>query len=118
MAALRDLVFVGFVRYLGKKAIFLVFTLIFALYLTVVIANFGGYVDKLLRDQAHYDALRNCIQDQSCAKSPTRNATIENDYQSIVAARGLNESRTTACLADWRERGVAFSTVDAVLSLL
>jgi len=91
MAALRDLVFVGFVRYLGKKAIFLVFTLIFALYLTVVIANFGGYVDKLLRDQAHYDALRNCIQDQSCAKSPTRNATIENDYQSIVAARGLNE---------------------------
>ncbi len=34
------------------------------------------------------------------------------------AARGLDESRTTACLAAWRERGVAFSTVDGVLSLL
>jgi nicotinamidase/pyrazinamidase len=34
------------------------------------------------------------------------------------AARGLDEGRTTACLADWRERGVTFSTVDAALSLL
>jgi nicotinamidase/pyrazinamidase len=34
------------------------------------------------------------------------------------AARGLDESRTEACLADWQARGVAFSTVDAVLSLL
>jgi nicotinamidase/pyrazinamidase len=34
------------------------------------------------------------------------------------AARGLDESRTAACLADWRERGVTFSTVDGVLPLL
>jgi nicotinamidase/pyrazinamidase len=34
------------------------------------------------------------------------------------AARGLDEGRTAACLADWRDRGVAFSTVDEVLSLL
>jgi nicotinamidase/pyrazinamidase len=34
------------------------------------------------------------------------------------AARGLDADRTAACLADWRERGVAFSTVDEVLSLL
>jgi nicotinamidase/pyrazinamidase len=34
------------------------------------------------------------------------------------AARGLDEGRTAACLADWRERGVTFSTVDAVLALL
>src|SRR3990172_793739 len=40
---------VGFVRYLAKKAAFLVVTLLFALYLTVVIANFGGYVDDILR---------------------------------------------------------------------
>jgi peptide/nickel transport system permease protein len=98
MAALRDVLFVGFVRYLGKKAIFLVLTLVFALYLTVVIANFGGYVDNLLRDQARYDATRNCIQDPSCAKSPTRNATIEGDYQAIVAAKGLNEPFPTKSL--------------------
>jgi nicotinamidase/pyrazinamidase len=34
------------------------------------------------------------------------------------AARGLDEARTAACLGDWRDRGVAFSTVDEVLSLL
>ena len=34
------------------------------------------------------------------------------------AARGLDEGRTAACLADWRERGVAFSTVDEALRLL
>ena len=34
------------------------------------------------------------------------------------AARGLDETRTAACLADWRDRGVIFSTVDGVLSLI
>jgi nicotinamidase/pyrazinamidase len=34
------------------------------------------------------------------------------------AARGLDEGRTAACLADWKERGVAFSTVDEALGLL
>ena len=34
------------------------------------------------------------------------------------AARGLDESRTASLLQDWSARGVAFSTVDEVLSLL
>ena len=34
------------------------------------------------------------------------------------AARGLDETRTAACLAGWRDRGVVFSTVDAVLPLI
>jgi nicotinamidase/pyrazinamidase len=34
------------------------------------------------------------------------------------AARGLDESRTAACLADWRGRGVEFTTVDAVVDSL
>jgi nicotinamidase/pyrazinamidase len=34
------------------------------------------------------------------------------------AARGLDEERTAACLAAWRESGVAFSTVDKVLASL
>ncbi len=34
------------------------------------------------------------------------------------AARGLDESRVHQCTKAWRERGVAFSTVDEVLSLL
>jgi peptide/nickel transport system permease protein len=86
-------IIVGLVRYLGKKGIFLIFTLIFALYLTVVIANFGGKVDELLKDQARYDANRNCIQSPECAKLPPaqRNATIQGDYEAIISSRGLNE---------------------------
>jgi len=34
------------------------------------------------------------------------------------AARGLDESRTAACTAFWRERGVSFSTVDEVIDSL
>jgi nicotinamidase/pyrazinamidase len=34
------------------------------------------------------------------------------------AARGLDESRTAACTAAWREGGVRFSTVDEVLAAL
>jgi nicotinamidase/pyrazinamidase len=32
------------------------------------------------------------------------------------AARGLDEERVAACTAAWRERGVAFSTVDEVIA--
>jgi nicotinamidase/pyrazinamidase len=34
------------------------------------------------------------------------------------AARGLDESRVTACTASWREAGVEFTAVDEVLSVL
>jgi nicotinamidase/pyrazinamidase len=34
------------------------------------------------------------------------------------AARGLDESRVAACTAVWRERGVAFTTADEVVSTL
>lgn len=83
----------GFGRYLAKKAVFLVITLLLALYLTVVIANFGGYVDDLLRAQARFDAVRGCNQVPACAQLPAeqRNATIEETYQAIVDARGLNQ---------------------------
>ncbi|MBA2475237.1 MAG: cysteine hydrolase [Actinobacteria bacterium] len=32
------------------------------------------------------------------------------------ASRGLDEARVAACTATWRERGVSFTTVDAVLA--
>ena len=34
------------------------------------------------------------------------------------AARGLDEARTTACLAAWRDRGVEFATVEEVIASL
>jgi peptide/nickel transport system permease protein len=88
---------VGFIRYLAKKAVFLFVTLLIALYLTVVIANFGGYVDRLLDAQARFDATRGCLQDPGCVRLPPeqRNATIEGTYQSIVESRGLNQPFVT-----------------------
>ena len=90
----------GFVRYLAKKAVFLVATLLIALYLTVVIANFGGYVDNILRAQARFDATRGCLQDPSCVRLPSaqRNATIEETYQSFVESRGLDQPFLTKSL--------------------
>lgn len=83
----------GFVRYLTKKGLFLIITLVFALYLTVVIANFGGYVDEILRAQARFDAIRGCNQDLACSQLPPaqKNATIEDNYNSYVESRGLNQ---------------------------
>ena len=91
---------VGFVRYLAKKAAFLVVTLLFALYLTVVIANFGGYVDDILRAQARFDAIRGCNQDPGCSQLPAeqKNATIQDTYESIVQSRGLNQDFLTKSL--------------------
>jgi len=85
--------FVGLVRYLVKKSVFLVVTLLVALYLTVVIANFGGYIDELLKAQARFEAVRGCNQDSACIRLPAaqRNATIEETYQSIVRSKGLDQ---------------------------
>lgn len=87
----------GFVRYLTKKGIFLVVTLVFALYLTVVIANFGGYVDELLRAQAKFDAIRGCNQDLACSQLPPddKNRTIQDNYNAFVESRGLNQDFVT-----------------------
>lgn len=93
MRRARHTVVVGYLRYLVKRAIFLVATLVAALYLTVVIANFGGYVDELLKAEARFEATRGCNQDPDCNQLPPdrKNATIEDTYQSIVRARGLDE---------------------------
>ena len=34
------------------------------------------------------------------------------------ASRGLDEGRVAACTADWRERGVEFSTAEEVIASL
>ncbi len=41
----------GLARHLAKRAVFLVLTLILAIYITVVIANGGGLIDNILKSQ-------------------------------------------------------------------
>ena len=83
----------AFGRYLIKRGVFLLITLILAVYVSVIIANFGGLIDEILKGQIGF-ALR-----QSLRRDPEFNAlppevqdeifTIQ--FEGMVEARGLNE---------------------------
>ena len=83
----------GYGRFLAKKAAFLLVTLVAALYLTVVISNFGGYLGDILKAQIAFEETRGCLQDPVCVKLPLdlRNATIADNIQAAYDRRGLNE---------------------------
>jgi len=86
-------VFVGYVRYIAKKAIFLAATLLIALYLTVVIANMGGYLDKLLTQQVRYEVLQELKRDPNFNRRPPeeQNTTFNNTLRGALEARGLTQ---------------------------
>ncbi len=83
----------GFARYLAKKGTFLVVTLLIALYATVVIANFGGYLDKILEAQTRYEVIRELNTDPSFHRLPpeVQNRTLNESISSALEARGLNQ---------------------------
>ena len=85
--------YVGYVRYFAKKTIFLVATLIIALYLTVLIANMGGYLDNLLTEQTKYEVLQELKRDPNYNHKPPdqQNATYNNSLASALEARGLTQ---------------------------
>jgi len=84
---------VGYVRYFAKKAVFLVATLIIALYLTVLIANMGGFLDRLLTQQTKYEVLQDLKRDPHFNRlSPEQqNATYNNSLNDALEARGLTQ---------------------------
>ncbi len=61
----------GYVKYLGKRVLVLGLTLIIATYITIVIANFGGYIDKILREQIEFEV------SQQLARNPAFRALPE-----------------------------------------
>lgn len=91
--AFRGNAHVGYVRYFAKKTIFLVATLIIALYLTVLIANMGGYLDRLLTQQTKYEVLQELKRDPNFNRKPPdqQNATYNNSLASALEARGLTQ---------------------------
>ncbi len=83
----------AFGRYLIKRGAFLLITLILAVYVSVIIANFGGLIDEILKGQIGF-ALR-----QSLRRDPEFNALppeVQDEiftvrFEGMVEARGLNE---------------------------
>ena len=83
----------GYARFLGKKALFLVVTLLIALYATVVIANMGGYLDTILANQTRYEVLQELNRDPNFHRLPpeVQNQTLNQTLQAALEARGLNQ---------------------------
>ncbi len=84
---------VGFARYLVKRGVFLVVTLILAVYLVVVIANFGGYVDNLLRGQIRFNVSQQLRADPEFGRlsQEDQDRIFNETVARLVEARGLNE---------------------------
>src|SRR5207247_8588636 len=82
----------GVVRHLAKRALFLTITFILAIYATVVIANGGGVIDKLLKDQIQFELRQRYANDQRYRQlPPEQQQKIFNDtYNATIEARGLN----------------------------
>lgn len=83
----------GYFRFLAKKGLFLVVTLLVALYLTVIIANMGGYLDRLLALQTEFEIRRTLLADVNFRRLPPeqQNATMQALIDKALEERGLNE---------------------------
>jgi len=79
-------------RYLAKRAIFLIATLIIATYLTVLISNAGGMIDEILRAQIKYDITSNLARTPGWAQLSDTEKTqlIGERFESAMKARGLD----------------------------
>src|SRR2546421_5951346 len=61
-----------------------------------------------------------CVATDVCDDAAIRGFLLRGRRVRFVedAARGLDEGRVAACTADWRERGVEFSTAEEVIASL
>lgn len=83
----------GLGRYLAKRGVYLLITLVLAIYVTVVIANFGGVIDELLRQQLRSDVITEFRRDPNFNRLPVedQNRLINQSWQRRIELRGLNE---------------------------
>ena len=85
----------GLGRHLAKRGIFLALTLVLAIYITVIIANGGGYIDKILKAQIAQDLRAQLANDRVYQDlPPDKQAEIFNtSYHLRLEARGLIKGR-------------------------
>ncbi len=80
-------------RHLAKRAIFLVVTFVIAVYATVIIANGGGRIDAILRDEIRFDLLQQFNNNPAYQKLPAaQKAELFNrTFNQTVENQGLNQ---------------------------
>jgi len=69
---------VGYASYLARRLVVLGLTLVIATYITVLIANYGGYIDVILRAQIEYEV------SSELAKSPAFKALPEEEQRKMI----------------------------------
>jgi peptide/nickel transport system permease protein len=81
-------------KYLLKRAIFLILTLILSIYLTVVIANAGGLIDQIIMGQVRYDLRSNLAKQPGWSQLTSEEQTriLEERFNLTIRAKGLDKS--------------------------
>ena len=82
-----------FVRYLGVKVLLLFITTVIGVYITILIANMGGYVDELRRAQLREEIGMRIMRDPSLRSVPTeqKKKMIENKIRLEEKRLGLDK---------------------------
>ena len=76
-----------YIKYVGKKTVTLCIMLLIAVYLTVIIANLGGYIDNVLKSQIVTSVHQMFARNQEFQKLPPEqqkaiiNALIEQQFK-------------------------------------
>ena len=83
-----------YAKYLVKRAVVLGITLVVAVYLTIVIANMGGYVDKLMERQIEFTVKQRLMRDPEFQRlmredPKAANKRLDREIQAEIIARGL-----------------------------
>ncbi len=85
-----------YVKYLAKRAVILGVTLVVAVYLTIVIANMGGYIDIIMKNQITFqvrqELMRNPEFQRLMHEDPERaEAYLNTMIEAAIKAHGLDK---------------------------
>ena len=83
----------GTLKNITKRAIILVVTLVVAMYITIIVANAGGYIDELIISQIRQDVGQAYEKSYSFRQLPLdeQHRLIEERVSQIMSARGLDQ---------------------------
>ncbi|MCS7139647.1 MAG: ABC transporter permease [Candidatus Nezhaarchaeota archaeon] len=80
-------------RYIAKRALFLALTLVIATYITVLVANAGGFIDNIIKSQVQYSVSTSLARDPIFARLPEdeKQRIIEERVQAILSSKGFDK---------------------------
>ncbi len=84
---------VRMVKYLLKRALVLYLTVVIAVYMTILIANMGGYVDEIVKSEIRLEIAMKLRANPAYRSLPESelNKLIEARYQAEIRRRGLDQ---------------------------